>query len=132
MDKLWFYAKCGRNLYFVKEKDKHECIFFIYGQGGTGKSVVIVFVSGYFPHHRVCMMNSNMQKDFGTSNFKDAWLVTCTEVQEYFSFPENDFKAACSGERIMANKKHEDPVDINPWIAHMILSGNHIFKNYID
>jgi hypothetical protein len=131
-DKFWVYAKCGRNLYFVKEKDSHENIFYIFGKGGTGKSVLLTYVAGFFPDHRVAMMNSNMQSDFGTSTLKDAFFVISTEVQEDFKFPENDFKAACSGERIMANKKHEEPIDINPWIAHMMFAGNHLFKTYND
>lgn len=131
-EKFVCYAKFGRNFYKVKEKDRHENMFFVYGLGGTGKSLIIAYMSGFYPTHRVVNLNANMQKDFGVAYVKDAYFVTCLEVQEDFNFPENDFKAACSGERVMANKKHEDPVDINPWSAHMMFAGNHMFKNYKD
>tara|TARA_A100001015_G_C15040408_1_gene739217 strand:+ start:2755 stop:4824 length:2070 start_codon:yes stop_codon:yes gene_type:complete len=131
--KFWVFALLGgRNLYRVREKDKLESAFYLWGEGGTGKSTTLAYVTGFYPFHRRGLMSNNMQTNFGMGALAEADIVECPEVQEVFNLAEEEFKSATSGEAMSLNDKHKKPIKIPHWLAHIILAGNHTPKNFND
>lgn len=131
--KLWVYALMGgRNLYHVREHDRLESAFYLWGEGGTGKSTAISYVTGFYPFHRRGLMSNNMQTNFGTGDLVEADVIECPEVQEVMGLAEEEFKSMTSGESMSLNDKHKRPIRVKNWLSHMILAGNHIPKNFND
>ncbi len=131
--KLWCYALMGgRNLYHVREKDRLESAFYLWGEGGTGKSTAISYVTGFYPFHRRGLMSNNMQTNFGTGDLVEADVIECPEVQEVMGLAEEEFKSMTSGEAMSLNDKHKRPIRVKNWLSHMLLAGNHIPKNFND
>jgi len=131
--KLWTYALLGgRNLYHVREKDRLESAFYLWGEGGTGKSTAISYITSFYPFHRRGLMSNNMQTNFGMGSLAEADIIECPEVQEVMGLAEEEFKSATSGEEMSLNDKHKKPIRIQNWLSHMILAGNHIPKNFND
>ena len=131
--KLWVYALMGgRNLYHVRELDRLESAFYLWGEGGTGKSTAISYVTSFYPFHRRGLMSNNMQTNFGMGDLVEADVIECPEVQEVMGIAEEEFKSATSGEAMSLNDKHKRPIRVKNWLSHMILAGNHIPKNFND
>ena len=129
----WVYALMGgRNLYRTREKDKLESAFYLWGEGGTGKSTAISYITSFYPFHRRGLMSNNMQTNFGMGDLAEADIVSCPEVQEIMGIAEEEFKSATSGESMSLNDKHKRPIRIEHWSSHFILAGNHIPKNFND
>lgn len=131
--KFWVYALMGgRNLYHTREKDKLESAFYVWGEGGTGKSTVLSYVASFYPFHRRGLMSNNMQTNFGMGDLAQADIVLCPEVQEIMGIAEEEFKSATSGESMSLNDKHKRPIKVENWMSHFLLAGNHIPKNFND
>jgi putative DNA primase/helicase len=107
-----------------------HALFFFYGTGGNGKSVLLDTITGIFGNYA----KSAAIETFTASNFErhptdlaglqGARLVTAVETEEGRAWAEARIKALTGGDRIAARFMRQDYFEYTPQFK-LIIAGNH-------
>lgn len=119
----WIYIFLGRMLHPLHLFDGWQCMPFIKGRAGTGKSLIGQVAAAFFEPHQVGFISSNMEEKFGLGPLMDKLVVICLEVKKSFKLSQADFQSMVSGEAIQVALKNRDAVS-KRWSAPGLLCGN--------
>lgn len=122
----WAYVMGGRLCFDVGELDGWQVIPFFKGIARSGKSTLItkVFKKFYEPED-VGTLSNNIEKKFGLSAIKDAFMFIAPEVKGDLALEQAEFQSIVSGEDVSIAIKNQTAVSIE-WKVPGVLGGNEV------
>ena len=119
----WLYVMLGRLLYPLGAFDNWQCVPFVKGVAGSGKSCIAMIAKSFFEPDEVGILSSNCETKFGLSAlaFKRAWM--CLEAKRDMALPSADFQSMVSGEFVSVAVKNQT-ARVVKWQAPGIMCGN--------
>ena len=109
---------------------REEALFFCYGTGANGKSVLLRtvadIVGSYHKEAAVETFTASKQERHPTelAGLRGARIVTCVETEQGRHWAEAKIKAVTSGEKIPARFMRQDFFEYTPQFK-LIIAGNH-------
>lgn len=109
---------------------REQALFFAYGTGANGKSVLLSTVAGILgSYHRTAptetfVASNNNQHPTELARLRGARLVTATETEEGRRWAESRIKQLTGGDTIAARFMHQDFFEFRPRFK-LIIAGNH-------
>jgi putative DNA primase/helicase len=110
---------------------KEHALFFWYGTGGNGKSVLLNTVTSILnEYHTSASMETFVESRFGDrhptelASLRGAHLVTAVETEKGRNWAENKIKALTGGDPITARFMRQDFFTYMPYFT-LIIAGNH-------
>ena len=95
----WMYIMLGRLLHEVGRHDGWQCVLYIKGAAGTGKSTIVNEVaSKFFDVADVGRLDNNVEKQWCLSNLYDKMLFAASEIKRNFRLSQCEFQKMISGE----------------------------------
>jgi len=123
----WAYVVGGRLCYDVGDLDKWQVIPFFKGIARSGKSTLINNVfQRFYDTSDVKTLGNNIERKFGLSAIKDAFLFVAPEVKGDLALEQAEFQSLVSGEGIAVNIKNKQAVSLPNWKVPGILGGNEV------
>lgn len=119
----WMFVFIGRLFYEVNQEDSWQCIPFLKGVAGTGKSTVLKVVQAMYPPEFVGVLSNNVERKFGLSALVDKKIFIVPEVKADISLDQAEFQSVVTGESLSLAVKHERPW-IGTWVIPGLLAGN--------
>ena len=123
--KDWFYVFIGRMMYEIGEFDDWQCLMFIKGIAGSGKSTIGKLISYLYDASDVGVLSNNTEKKFGLSALVDKKIYICYEVKSDFTLDQGEFQSMVSGEQMSIPVKFSTASSVW-WKSHGIFMGNEI------
>lgn len=131
-DKFMLYALKGRTLFKVGEQDKQTVTLFYEGVGGSGKTTVLNAQMCFYPHHRIGILSSNIEAQFGMSQVikeGNSLLISCNEVASDLNAKQEEWQTSMEGSIGSYAVKHQKPyVGVNN--AQHLWAGNSFPKKW--
>ena len=116
--------------YILTGVTSEHALFFLYGKGANGKSVVLNTASGLLGDYaRVApietfIASQNESHPTDLAGLQGARLVSATETEDSRRWAESKLKALTGGDRISARFMRQDFFDYTPQFK-LVVSGNH-------
>lgn len=127
----WLCILIGRLLYKIGEFDDWQCLPYLLGQAGTGKSSILLHVIKLlYESADIGILSNNMEKKFGIGALSDKLMYIGPEIKGDLSLEQSEFQSMISGEYIQINKKYELAGQVK-WSAPGIVAGNEV-PQYTD
>lgn len=120
----------GRLLYEINTLDGWQCIMFLEGQAGTGKSTIVNVCKDFYDEDDVGVLSNNIQKQFGLSDIYDKKMYIAPEIKKDFSIDQCEFQSIISGDKLNIAIKYQ-PSKTLEWNIPGIMAGNEI-PDFID
>lgn len=122
----WAYVMGGRLCYDVGEMDAWQVIPFFKGIARSGKSTLITKVfKKFYENEDVGTLSNNIEKKFGLSAIKDAFMFIAPEVKGDLALEQAEFQSMVSGEDVSVAVKNKTAVSIE-WNVPGVLGGNEV------
>jgi hypothetical protein len=122
----WAYVMGGRLCYDVGELDAWQVIPFFKGIARSGKSTLITKVfKKFYENEDVGTLSNNIEKKFGLSAIKDAFMFIAPEVKGDLALEQAEFQSMVSGEDVSVAVKNKTAVSIE-WKVPGVLGGNEV------
>ena len=104
----WAYVMGGRLCYNVGELDSWQIIPFFKGIAKSGKSTLITKVfKNFYENQDVRTLSNNIEKKFGLSSIKDAFMFIAPEVKGDLALEQAEFQSLVSGENVSVAVKNK-------------------------
>src|SRR5262249_4902153 len=107
-----------------------HALFFLYGTGANGKSVLMSTVAGILgSYHRTAPIetftaSTSERHPTDLAGLRGARLVTAVETEEGRRWAESKIKALTGGDRIAARFMRQDFFEFTPQFK-LVIAGNH-------
>jgi hypothetical protein len=122
----WMYILLGRLLHDVNSLDSWQVMPFLYGKGGTGKSLILTHVcKKFYDAIDVGVIANNMEKQFGLAAIRDKLLFIAPEVKANLKLDQCDFQTIISGEDMSIPEKFKIAKAVI-WTTPGAMGGNQI------
>jgi hypothetical protein len=122
----WAYVMGGRLCYDVGELDGWQVIPFFKGIARSGKSTLITKVfKKFYENEDIGTLSNNIEKKFGLSAIKDAFMFIAPEVKGDLALEQAEFQSMVSGEDVSVAVKNKTAVSIE-WKVPGVLGGNEV------
>ena len=122
----WAYVMGGRLCFGVGELDGWQVIPFFKGIARSGKSTLITKVfKKFYENEDVGTLSNNIEKKFGLSAIKDAFMFIAPEVKGDLALEQAEFQSMVSGEDVSVAVKNKTAVSIE-WNVPGVLGGNEV------
>lgn len=122
----WAYVMGGRLCFDVGELDGWQVIPFFKGIARSGKSTLITKVfKKFYENEDVGTLSNNIEKKFGLSAIKDAFMFIAPEVKGDLALEQAEFQSIVSGEDVSIAVKNKTAVSIE-WKVPGVLGGNEV------
>jgi phage/plasmid-associated DNA primase len=116
----------GRLCFDVGELDGWQVIPFFKGIARSGKSTLITKVfKKFYENEEVGTLSNNIEKKFGLSAIKDAFMFIAPEVKGDLALEQAEFQSMVSGEDVSVAVKNKTAVSIE-WNVPGVLGGNEV------
>ena len=119
---------CG---YCLTGSTREQCLFFLYGPGGNGKTTFVETVSGIMGDYArtaavdtFSASNGHDRHPTELANLQGARLVVATETAEGRHWDETRIKTLTGGDMISARFMRQDFFSYRP-VLKLMVSGNH-------
>jgi putative DNA primase/helicase len=118
---------CG---YCLTGSTQEQCLFFLYGPGGNGKTTFVNTISGVMGDYAktaaidAFSASSNDRHPTELANLQGARLVVATETAEGRHWDETRIKTLTGGDMISARFMRQDFFQYRP-VLKLMVSGNH-------
>jgi hypothetical protein len=123
----WAYVMGGRLCYNVGELDSWQIIPFFKGIAKSGKSTLITKVfKNFYENQDVRTLSNNIEKKFGLSSIKDAFMFIAPEVKGDLALEQAEFQSLVSGENVSVAVKNKPAEEIPEWKVPGVLGGNEV------
>ena len=122
----WAYVMGGRLCFDVGDLDGWQIIPFFKGIARSGKSTLITKVfKKFYEDEDVVTMSNNIEKKFGLSAIKDAFMFIAPEVKGDLALEQAEFQSMVSGEDVSVAVKNKTATSIE-WKVPGVLGGNEV------
>lgn len=120
---------CG---YCLTGSTREQCLFFLYGPGGNGKTTFITTITGIIGDYAKTAAIDTFSASNGghdrhpteLANLQGARLVTATETEEGRRWDETRIKTLTGGDTISARFMRQDFFSYRP-VLKLMIAGNH-------
>lgn len=116
MDQGWkyetrrmFLVMMGRMLYELKEKDNWQVAPFLYGRGGTGKSLLMELIKYMYETNRVGVLNNSVEA-FYLEGLLNKYILIASDIKSDFGMSQTDFNMQVAGEMMNWARKNKTPI----------------------
>jgi phage/plasmid-associated DNA primase len=117
----------GRLCYDVGDLDSWQIIPFFKGIAKSGKSTLITKVfKNFYENQDVRTLSNNIEKKFGLSSIKDAFMFIAPEVKGDLALEQAEFQSLVSGENVSVAVKNKPAEEIPEWKVPGVLGGNEV------
>lgn len=104
-------------------QSQFKCLPFLYGQGGTGKSLITETVQRWFQQKDVAALESNCSERFWLANLFKKMIYVVGELGTNTHINTDTLKKMVMGEIVTVDQKNMQQVDIR-WEAPGMISSN--------
>ncbi|DAZ93660.1 TPA: hypothetical protein N0F65_012868 [Lagenidium giganteum] len=120
----FIYFMIGRLL--TKLTDRFDFMVMLYGEGGSGKSLLMKLVKFAFVDSQVGILSDTFQDKFGLFEFVPKQMVSCDDMPYNMAktLPRSDFLS-------MMTLKGKGSIEVQDWDIPSLWNSNH-FPNYTD
>ena len=126
----WMYIMLGRLLFGHEELDRWQCMMYILGMPGTGKSTFLNHVlKKIYQETEIGILDNNIEEQFGLHNIiitGEKFITIGVELDNTFKLKRTDFLKMVSGDDLMIARKCNTGF-IYLWPSHIICVGNKLF-----
>ena len=120
-------AMLGRTLFRVRELDNWDAAPFLFGVGGTGKSLILGTLTKLFRDNAVWEFASSADGHFALEGLLGAEMALGTDMPADIerAVAQVDLQKMCSGEAVTVNCKGKKQVRVGSWQAPLAFASNH-------
>lgn len=119
------YVMGGKLLYEVNAIERWQCIPFMKGIAGSGKSTIVKAFSKFYETLDVKTLSNNIERKFGLSSIMEGLMFIAPEVKGDLCLEQAEFQSIVSGESVSVACKFEKAKSIT-WKNPGILAGNEV------
>ena len=124
----WLCIFMGRNCFNIEDLDKWQCLLYLLGQAGAGKSTILMkILHKWYDHEDTGIISNNIDKKFGIKPHANKFMVLAPEISENFQMEQTDWQLLVEGGHNTYAEKYKNDETIN-WKIHMTMGGNKMFK----
>jgi phage/plasmid-associated DNA primase len=130
-DREIIYFAIGRCLTTIG--DHFDFMIMLYGEGGTGKSLIQQLIKYSFGGSQVGYLSNSLHDRFGLSEFADKQIVCCDDMPRNMSkvLPRSDFLSMMSRGAISCPVKGKQSIEVDDWNIPTVINSNQM-PNYRD
>ncbi|AZL15906.1 DNA primase family protein [Rickettsiales endosymbiont of Stachyamoeba lipophora] len=112
--------------YMLLKDCRFEKFFILVGEGGNGKSVLLNIIKSLLGADNISSVKlSQLADKFLTAELHGKLANIVTEIAEGEQLPDEAIKTITSGERMIAQRKYQEPFEFEPY-ATPVFSTNHL------
>ncbi|GMF60615.1 unnamed protein product [Phytophthora fragariaefolia] len=136
--KFQFDAETIEFIYFMigrlmtKLNDKFDFMVFLFGEGGSGKSLLMNLVKYSFAHDQVGILSNSHQEQFGLSEYAKKQILCCDDMNNLAkTLPKADFLSMGTRGSVQCPVKGKGSIPVHDWDIPTIINSNKL-PNYKD
>ncbi len=127
----WLFILIGRMFYNVGELDDWQCLPYLLGQAGTGKSSILMhIIKLMYEPADIGILSNNMEKKFGLGALANKLIFIGPEIKGDLSLEQSEFQSIISGEDVQLNIKNQLAYS-KKWDVPGMVAGN-VVPQYTD
>tara|TARA_B100000902_G_C27319285_1_gene923282 strand:+ start:280 stop:2181 length:1902 start_codon:yes stop_codon:yes gene_type:complete len=124
----WLCVFMGRKCFNLGDLDNWQCLLYLLGQAGTGKSTVLMkILQKWYDEEDVGIISNNIDTKFGIKPHVNKFMVLAPEISENFKMEQTDWQLLVEGGRNTYSEKYKNDETIE-WKLHMTMGGNKIMR----
>ena len=100
------YAMMGRMLYPVGKHDDWQCMPYIKGVAGSGKTTIIEAFVKVYKESNTGVISNKIERQFGVAPLLNKYLVIGPELKKDCQLPQGLFQQMVGGERVTISEKN--------------------------
>ncbi|DBA02164.1 TPA: LOW QUALITY PROTEIN: hypothetical protein N0F65_004799 [Lagenidium giganteum] len=127
----FIYFMVGRLL--TKLNDKFDFMVMLYGEGGSGKSLLMNLVKFAFGASQVGILSNSFQDKFGLSELAVKRMVCCDDMPHNMAktLARSDFLSMMTRGSLSCPVKGKGSIEVHDWDIPSLWNSNHL-PNYTD
>ncbi|EGZ06623.1 hypothetical protein PHYSODRAFT_306840 [Phytophthora sojae] len=126
----FIYFMIGRLM--TKLNDKFDFMVFLFGEGGSGKSLLMNLVKYSFAHDQVGILSNSHQEQFGLSEYAKKQILCCDDMNNLAkTLPKADFLSMGTRGSVQCPVKGKGSIPVHDWDIPTIINSNKL-PNYKD
>jgi Bifunctional DNA primase/polymerase, N-terminal/Family of unknown function (DUF5906) len=127
----FLYFMIGRLM--TRLNDKFDFMVLLYGQGGSGKSLLMNLLKYTFGAGQTGILSNSFQEKFGLSEFTDKQLLCCDDLPNNLAktVPKSDFLSMMTRGSLSCPVKGKGSIEVHDWNIPSIFNSNRL-PNYSD
>lgn len=126
----FIYFMVGRLL--TKIDDRFDFMIYLFGEGGTGKSLLMNLIKYSFGTNQIGILSNSHQEKFGLSEFAKKQILCCDDMNNLAkTLPKADFLSMCTRGSVQCPVKGKESIEIHDWSIPTIINSNYL-PNYTD
>ena len=124
----WLCVFMGRKCFKIGDLDNWQCLLYLLGQAGTGKSTVLMkILQKWYDEEDVGIISNNIDTKYGIKPHVNKFMVLAPEISENFKMEQTDWQLLVEGGRNTYSEKYKNDETID-WTLHMTMGGNKIMR----
>lgn len=126
----FIYFMIGRLM--TKLNDKFDFMVLLYGEGGSGKSLLMNLLKYSFASDQVGILSNSHQEQFGLSEYSKKQILCCDDMDNIAkTLPKADFLSMATRGSVQCPVKGKGSIPMPDWNIGTIINGNKL-PNYKD
>lgn len=127
----FIYFMIGRLM--TRLNDKFDFMVLLYGEGGSGKSLLLNLVKYCFGVDQVGIISNSLQETFGLSELAPKQLIACDDMPHNIArvLQRSDFLSMMTRGAVSCPVKGKKSIEIDDWNIPTIINSNQL-PNYVD
>lgn len=126
----FIYFMIGRSM--TRLNDKFDFMIFLFGEGGSGKSLLMNLLKYTFANDQIGILSNSHQEQFGSSEFTNKQIVCCDDMDNLAkTLPKADFLSMGTRGSVQCPVKGKGSITIHDWNIPTIINSNKL-PNYTD
>jgi phage/plasmid-associated DNA primase len=111
----FLYFMIGRLM--TRLNDKFDFMVLLYGQGGSGKSLLMNLLKYTFGAGQTGILSNSFQEKFGLSEFTDKQLLCCDDLPNNLAktVPKSDFLSMITRGSLSCPVKGKGSIEVHDW-----------------
>ena len=124
----WLCIFMGRMAFNIGELDNWQCLLYLLGQAGTGKSTILMkILQKWYDEEDVGVISNNIDTKYGIKPHANKMMVLAPEISENFKMEQTDWQLLVEGGRNTYSEKYKSDETIE-WKLHMTMGGNKMMR----
>jgi hypothetical protein len=109
-EREWFNIFAGRMIYPIGQLDGWQCVPFLLGIAGSGKSTITdLLIGNFYSRGDVGVISNNCEAQWVVGSIIDKFIWIAPETKENFALEQAQFQSMISGESISVSVKFQTP-----------------------
>ena len=127
----FIYFMIGRLM--TRLNDKFDFMVLLYGEGGSGKSLLLNLVKYCFGSDQVGIISNSLQETFGLSELASKQMIACDDMPHNIAkvLQRSDFLSMMTRGSVSCPVKGKKSIEVDDWNRPTIINSNQL-PNYTD